>query len=180
MAPDINKPTIDACNEAIDKAFKANKIEHSNTLLLGHSVGCNSILRYIEKYGGSNDKDKICCVLLVGAWFTVKRAKHDGIQPWVYKDKNDKNKDAIGTEMDLAKINSNICQNRLYVMTSNDDPVSDYKETRNICKDNISNAVMMEFDKKGHWFDDKQPEIEATIKSIMKGEFDKIKSTIVD
>lgn len=79
-----------------------------DTLLIGHSIGCQTILRYIEKL----ENPRFLKIILVAPWFTLKGLEDDEwavAQPW------------LDTPIDLGKIRSSV--KRIVALFSDNDPV---------------------------------------------------------
>jgi predicted alpha/beta hydrolase family esterase len=90
------------------------KIKHvdKNTFFVTHSVGCQAVLRFLEKLGAGK-KIGGCC--FVAGWFTLKQdvLKQEGqevfeiAKPW------------IETPIDFEKVKSH-CSNFLVILSDND------------------------------------------------------------
>ncbi|HZZ99551.1 MAG TPA: alpha/beta fold hydrolase, partial [Candidatus Paceibacterota bacterium] len=61
--PETDHPKMDAWISTLKKEIGA---ADSNTYLVGHSIGCLAILRYLEKYG-----EKIGGAVLVAPWTSL-------------------------------------------------------------------------------------------------------------
>ncbi len=79
--PDTNNPKIDAWVQFLAKLVgKPDK----DTVLVGHSVGCQTIMRYLEKSSA-----KVSGVVFVGGWFTLYEENLENdeeraiIRPWL-------------------------------------------------------------------------------------------------
>jgi len=71
--PDWNEPNIEKSLEYL----KSNIQElNENTFFIGHSVGCQAILRFLNLKLNDNPDLKIAGVLFVAAWFKVDK-------PWI-------------------------------------------------------------------------------------------------
>ncbi len=73
--PDTDNPTVAAWVSCLAREVGT---PDSNTYLVGHSIGCQTILRYLESLDGSV---KIGGVLLVGAWMTLNLEALDPGEP---------------------------------------------------------------------------------------------------
>ena len=61
--PEPDKPIIDAWVNAISKVV----VEPEKTIIIAHSIGCQAVLRYVEK-----SKRKFAGVFLVAPWLKIK------------------------------------------------------------------------------------------------------------
>lgn len=106
------RPTPDAPEIAPCVAELMSRVDDpSETLLIGHSVGCQVILRTLAELGRPANG-----VLLVAGWWTVD-APWDSIRTW------------IETPLDTDRI----VADRTHVLLSDDDPfTADYEKTRRL------------------------------------------------
>ena len=78
-----------------------------NSYFVGHSIGCQTIMRFLEKHN-----QKIGGVLFVAPWFTLKGLEDENskqiAKPW------------ITTKIDLRKVKSQC--NKFVAIFSDDDP----------------------------------------------------------
>ncbi len=107
--PDTNIPKIDAWVKKLEET--AGKPDR-DTFLVGHSIGCQTIMRYLEKTGA-----KIGGILFVAGWFTLKGLGAEEqivAKPWLETQiDTDKVRDSAG------KIIAIFCDDDLYVPISN-------------------------------------------------------------
>ncbi len=100
--PETETPKIEKWVGFLEKNANPDK----ETYFIGHSVGCQTIMRYLERIN-----KKIKGVVFVAGWFNLKGLEPEemGIaKPW------------IETRIDIDKVKSN-CNNFLAIF-SNDDP----------------------------------------------------------
>ena len=80
--PNTTHPKIDEWVSKLDK--QVEKLD-SNTYFVGHSIGCQTILRYLEK----KQVDKIGGILLVAPWLellpeaTLEEDSYETAYPWL-------------------------------------------------------------------------------------------------
>lgn len=110
--PDTDKPTIEKWTRSIaEQVGTADK----NTFFVGHSIGCQAILRYLEQLP---DDAKVGKVVLVAPWLTLtnvnSKEEKDIARPW------------LETPIDLEKVKEHTEQffalfsdNDTYVPTNN-------------------------------------------------------------
>ena len=81
--PDTNNPTI---KNWVGNLKNIIKSPDKNTYFVGHSIGCQTILRYLENL---NDNIKVGKVILVAPWFRLKmyESKEEVriAKPWIEK-----------------------------------------------------------------------------------------------
>lgn len=79
--PNSEKPVIADWVEYLAEAIGT---PDKDTYLIGHSIGCQTILRYIEQLGGN---DKIGGAVFVAGWFTLGNLESDEeraiAEPWL-------------------------------------------------------------------------------------------------
>ncbi len=132
--PDSFKPTITAWVAKLKEVVgKCNE----NTYLIGHSIGCQAIMRYVEKL---NKNEKIGGIIFVAGWFNLTDEAWDETytreiaSPW------------LNTKIDFEKIKKHT--GKIVDFYSEDDlyvPMSDallFKERLN--------AKVISVGKKGH------------------------------
>lgn len=109
--PNTNHPKIDAWVDKLKEVVEADE----NTYLVGHSIGCQAIMRYLQEL----DK-KIGGVIFVAGWFNLTDETWD----------EDYTKEIAGpwldTPIDLEKVKAN-CNKIIAIFSDNDPyvPVSD-------------------------------------------------------
>jgi nucleoside-diphosphate-sugar epimerase/predicted alpha/beta hydrolase family esterase len=69
LAPTKDAPTVDGCVAAIDTTVTAAQLDVARTLFIGHSVGAQSVLRWIEQRAN----EPVGGALLVAAWFSIEK-----------------------------------------------------------------------------------------------------------
>ena len=106
--PDTDKPKIEKWVGFLEKNVKID----SETYFIGHSIGCQTILRFLEK----QDKKIEGCVFVAG-WFNLKDLEENEIEiakPWLTR------------KIDFDRVRKN-CKKFLAIFSDNDPyvPVSD-------------------------------------------------------
>lgn len=111
--PDTNNPKINEWVEKLKEIIKPN----NKTYLIGHSIGCQAILRYLEQLP---EDSKIKGLIFVAGWFDLLETAYEGeeekeiAKPW------------IETPIDLDKVKKHT-DNILAIFSDNDScvPLSD-------------------------------------------------------
>lgn len=96
--PDPYTPRIDAWLQKIDEVITEGENAYAKTHFIGHSIGCQTILRYLQKSGMHAGT----CVFVAG-WFTLtglNEAEEIAIAaPWLEKNMR---MDAVRTQIERA------------------------------------------------------------------------------
>jgi hypothetical protein len=107
-----------------------------NTYFIGHSIGCQAILRYLEL----QDNVKIGTAIFIAPWLilTAIEAEEDNIiaKPWVE------------TPIDFEKIKKVI--SKCVMIFSDNDPYVPFKESQELFKKNLGPKIIVEHNK-GHF-----------------------------
>jgi predicted alpha/beta hydrolase family esterase len=102
--PTPDEPTIEAWVAAIGDALPRDPGALARTVLVGHSVGCQAILRWLSRLP---DGVSVRGVLCVAGWWTVDRP-WPTLRPW------------IDTSFDVGRVR--VASARLVTLLSDDDP----------------------------------------------------------
>ena len=131
LMPDTETPVIQAWVDHL--SAQVGKIRDSD-IFIGHSIGCQTILRYLEQSNGVVVK-----VILVAPWFTLTNLENDDAwkvaEPW------------IKTNMDFSKISNK--SNKFITIFSDNDPWVPYLENRAMFEEKLNPGVVV-LHNKGH------------------------------
>jgi predicted alpha/beta hydrolase family esterase len=123
--PNPDAPVIEQCVAALQSALGTRAEDLRSTLLVGHSVGCQALLRYLAELrtaespagadaDGPSGPEHLLCI---AGWWTVDEP-WPSIRPW------------IDTSIALASLQANITGG-VTVLLSNDDPfTSDWRTNK--------------------------------------------------
>lgn len=129
--PSTDEPTIDAWVSYL--AQRVGGLSPTD-IFVGHSIGCQTILRYLEKVGGVAAK-----VILVAPWFTLTNLENEKMweiaDPWLNK------------EMNFGNIKHKSKQ--FITIFSDNDPWVPYYENRQLFEQKLNPEIMVLHDK-GH------------------------------
>jgi len=131
--PNTEEPDI---NEWVSHLKKIVGKLDGNTCFIGHSIGCQTIMRYLE---GQDYQDKIGKVFFVAGWFKLKNLEDyeiDIAKPWLDK------------PIDFMKVKKKI--NELVVFLSTNEPYNYVKENKIIFEEKLGAKVFVLKDK-GHF-----------------------------
>ena len=142
--PDTENPKINAWVGALKKIIEPDK----NTILIGHSIGCQTILRYLGSLDSSDTKIRFGGVFLVAGFVHLKglesKEEEEIAKPW------------LSTPINWEKVRSRA---KKFVAFFSDNDVFVPVEDSKIFKEKLNAKIILEHNK-GH-FDD-----EASIKEL--------------
>lgn len=131
--PNSFTPTIKKWIEKLNKTIKAD----NNTYLIGHSIGCQAIMRYLEQL----DKNiKIGGVIFVAGWFNLTD------DTWDKDYTKDIANEWINTPIDFNKIKQHT--DNFVVIVSDNDPYVELKDSE-VFKKRLGAEVIV-LKNKGH------------------------------
>ncbi|MDO8470047.1 MAG: alpha/beta fold hydrolase [bacterium] len=130
--PDPDAPKIEAW---VAKLQETIGTPDDNLVLVGHSVGCQTILRYLESLP---EDTRVGRVVLVAPWFTLQNLGEDEkevAKPW------------LTSPMDLAKVRTRAAS--FAAIVSDNDPYVPMEPTATILRGTLGATVAVEAGK-GH------------------------------
>lgn len=134
--PDPANPKIDSWVPYLTKIVD---MVDENTFFVGHSIGCQTILRFLEKLSPGK---KIGGAIFVAGWFTLKNLETDEekniAKPW------------LETPIDLEKVKFHT--NKFITIFSDDDPVVPISN-KELFEKHLGAKTIVEHNK-GHFGDD--------------------------
>ena len=123
--PDWNEPDIEkSLNYLIKNVPEINE----NTFFIGHSVGCQAILRFIDNKAKQNKNLTVGGFLFVAGWFSVDKP-WISLKPWINIE--DLNTDLISEIIKFKKV----------VISDNDPFTSDYLENKQLWENKFTTNV---------------------------------------
>ncbi len=132
--PDTSKPKIDVWVSHLKKLV--GKLD-KDTYFVGHSIGCQTIMRFLEK---ENYNSKVGKVVFVASWFKLDNLEDEEVKaiakPW------------IDTSIEFNKVKQKI--SKLVVFLSNNEPYGFVEYNSEIFKDELGAKVVIEKEK-GHF-----------------------------
>lgn len=121
--PDPSTPTIAAWTSRIAEIVGDNP---GNTTLLGHSVGCQAVLRYLAELPRGA---KVRGALLVAGWFGVDKP-WETIRPW------------MDTPLDFTAVRES-CPRLMVLLSDNDPFTADFAETGRAFEERLGAEVRL-------------------------------------
>ena len=149
--PDTNYPKIGLWVNKLHEVVGEIK---DDDIFIGHSIGCQTILRFLNTVSTDQKADRL---ILVAPWWYLNLSTNEEkilAEPWLKFDVNMKNI--------KEKVEKVIC------IFSKDDPVVPFKINKKLFKDNFNAEIIVE-DKKGHFSaEDGVFEIPVLLKLLMQ------------
>jgi predicted alpha/beta hydrolase family esterase len=151
--PDADVPKIGKWIGKLKEIIKPD----SNTILVGHSIGCQAILRYIETLP---ENAKIAGVVLIAPWMELDKQtiEEEGeeikqiAKPW------------METPIDFGKIRKTT--NNFVAIFSDNDPYVPL-EQKTLFKKELNAKIIIEHDKGHFTIGDKIKELQSALDSIL-------------
>ena len=148
--PNPEEPKINAWVNTLKKIINPDE----NTFLIGHSIGCQTIMRYLEQL---KENQKVCGVIFVAGFFNLPNLKTDEekeiAKPWL--------KTPINT--DKIKIHTK----KFIAIFSDDDPDVPLSDSE-IFREKLGAKIIIESNK-GHFSDDARiKELPIVLKELSK------------
>jgi len=149
--PDTDNPKIESWTDHIRKVVGRCD---ENTFFVGHSIGCQAIMRYLEKL--SND-EKAGGAVFVAPWLTLTGLKEEEERivssPW------------INTPIDFEKVRMQA--KKLICVFSDNDPYVP-KENQGMFSEELEAEIIIE-EKKSHFTEeDEVRELPIVLESVLK------------
>jgi len=114
-APDMPDTDVPIIEKWVNKLAEVVGTPDSNTYLVGHSIGCQTILRYLE-----NIDTPVGGAIFVAGWFNLENMESDDVKeiakPW------------IETPINLEKVKAVLPKSSIII--SDNDPFGYFKENR--------------------------------------------------
>jgi len=156
LRPTPAAPTIDACVAELRQRLGLSRPELARTVLVGHSIGCQAILRFLQWLPAGASVASALCV--AGWWQLDERASPmpQPLLPW------------LEPPADLPRI-VRACK-RFATLLSDDDPyTADQQANRLKWEQNLGAAVRM-VRSAGHFTAVHQPEVLAAVNELFDGQ----------
>ena len=131
-------------------------IADENTYFVGHSIGCQTIMRYLETL---DEIVKVGGALFVAGWFCMKNLESEEVteiaKPW------------LETPIDLKKVKNSL--NYLTVILSKNDPYNCVKENKEKFEKELNADRVIVLKNEGHFTeDDGITELPSALNSVLE------------
>lgn len=155
VVPEMPHPDNPTIEDWVSKLNEVIKNPDENTVLVGHSIGCQTILRYLEQLHSTIRVGK---VILIAPWFTLSDLETDRekeiAKPWI---------STPIIETDVIKHTP-----KILAIFSDDDPVIPIEENRKIFEKRFGAEIIVE-NGKGHFTEeDGVVEVLSVLETILK------------
>lgn len=147
--PDKSNPKIEPWVKRLSETIGK---PDENTILIGHSIGCQTILRYLERLP---KETKIGGALFVAGWFSLQ-----GLET---EQEKEIAKTWLETPLDFDKIKQHT--NKFIAILSNDDPWVELKTNKEIFESKLNAKVIIEH-KKGHINESDNDKLPSALSSL--------------
>jgi len=152
IKPIMPNPAVPKIKPWVKKLSELAKNSDENTIIIGHSIGCQTIMRYLE----TSKAKKVGQVLFVAPWLTLTDAAVDETEskeiakPW------------LETKIDFKKVKSNMKTSTAIFSTS--DPFVSIKNADKF-KRTLGSKIIIQKNK-GHYEEGKTEKISILLKEI--------------
>lgn len=154
MAPLMPNPDEPKIEEWVPYLTNIAKEVDKNTYFIGHSIACQTILRYLEK---SPDGTKIGGAVFVAPWITLTLDTEEEkriSKPW------------LRAPIDFEKVKKHC--NKFIAIFSDNDPFVPLDENKKFFKDKLGAKIIVEHDKR-HFYDDASAaELPSALEAVLK------------
>ena len=144
--PNPDLPTIPAWGGRVKELLGSDPEQIAETVIVGHSVGCQAVLRTLAELPAGV---QIGGVLCVAGWFWTD-APWDSLMPW------------IKTPVDLDRVRSAAGQRLVVMMSTNDMHTSDWRANRSAWQERLEAEVII-VPGANHFNGEQYPEILQTL-----------------
>ncbi len=131
--PDTENPKIETWVKYLEDNIQNPDEE---TCLIGHSIGCQTILRYLERL---SNKTRVGKIILVAPWFSLTGLEEDDLpiaEPWEK------------TPIDEKKVLEHV--GKIIAILSDNDPFVELEKNKNILEKNYKAEITVQ-PKGGHF-----------------------------
>ena len=150
--PSPGTPTIAAWVERIAEVLndppteQADRLAH--TVLMGHSVGCQAVLRYLASLP---PQVELAAAIYVAGWFSVDRP-WDSILPWMH------------TPLDFAAARQR-ARRHIVLLSDNDPFTADHQATATLFQERLGATVVLAPGRR-HFNDREEPAVLQILRSV--------------
>lgn len=164
IRPDLEnwqEPTIASWVTTLQTACGTSGEELARTFLVGHSVGCQAIIRYLASLP---EGTTVSACLLVAGWWTLDEP-WDSILPWIYPLDSEDREPA--NPFNLARVRA-ACHHIVTLISDNDPYTADWRQTQQDWHHRV-NAQIRVIPGAEHFNGEDQPAVRATLAAMLSG-----------
>jgi predicted alpha/beta hydrolase family esterase len=151
FVPDMPDTEVPVIEKWVNKLSEVVGTPDSETYFIGHSIGCQTILRYLQTIN-----TKVGGALFVAGWFNLENLEDEEVveiaRPW------------IETLVDIEKIKDVLPKSILLI--SKDDPYGAFEENVEKFGQFVTHSCV--FDHAGHFTEEEQPEIVGQFENLIQ------------
>ncbi len=151
IVPDMPDTDVPVIKKWVGKLAEVVGAPNSETYFIGHSIGCQTILRYLETVDA-----QVGGALFVAGWFNLENLEDERVaqiaKPW------------IDTPIDIQKIKTVLPKSILLI--SKDDPYGAFQENVDKFSQFVTHTSV--FDHAGHFTESKDPAILDQFKNLVQ------------
>lgn len=150
--PNKSAPVIEQCVAAFESELGRDLSALSSTLLVGHSVGCQALMRYLADQPQLQDREAAPALVCVAGWWTVDEP-WPAIRPW------------IDTPIPLPRLRANTSS--ITVLLSDDDPfTSDWRTNKSTWEQRLDADVRINLGGR-HFNAEREPAVLELLRSLV-------------
>jgi predicted alpha/beta hydrolase family esterase len=148
--PDWNEPNV---TESVSFLTSNVKELDENTYFIGHSVGCQAILRFLNEHSKTNKQLKIGGFLFIAGWLEVDNP-WISLKPWLEIE-----------SIDFESISNNVDFKKL-VISTNDPFTSDYEKNKSLFNTHL-NAKTSIYPNRLHFNREKEADVLHEVEELI-------------
>ena len=156
VVPEMPHPDNPSIEDWVHKLNEVIENPDEDSILVGHSIGCQTILRYLEQL---NPEIKVGKVILLAPWFTLSNLEPEEEEirkPWT---------DTPINELEVMKHVS-----KMTTIFSDDDPVVPMEENKKIFEERFGAEIIVK-NGNGHFTEeDAVTEVPSVLDAVLKND----------
>jgi len=154
--PNPQSPTIEDWVPTVEAALKKASQEFKKIYCVGHSVGCQSIIRALDKLQSADSTFSLDGVLLVASWFFVDKP-WSSLMPWIETPVNTQNASKATSKFHV-------------VISDNDQYTSDWQSNKKLWEERIPQCQVHVISGAKHFNESQEPCVLAQLERLLSSE----------
>ena len=154
--PNYQTPVIEQCVAALREHLGENLRALAGTILVGHSVGCQALMRYLaslEPADGDGDGVGPARLVCVAGWWKVDEP-WPSIRPW------------IDTSIDLPRLRAATPSGLSVLLSDNDPFTADWRDNGSMWEQRLDADVRV-FPERKHFNAEAEPQVLALLEELL-------------